>query len=363
MGFRFSKRISILPGIGLNLSKSGVSLSLGPRGAKTTISTKGIRETLRIPGTGLSWSKTHSFGGKGKESPAASNKGSGTRRSTTQRKEPAPEQDYSIQSDREKLDLGFFSRLLLSEPEKQCVEGLKAYLRGDRLGALVNLKAAAPTIPDAAFTAAFIELDEAPDEALRLLDLAKQHLNELGRFYVKYQLELTMTIAICDGVVTGLQPEPRAIALAEVEALQKQGKFAEASQILTSLLQQRPGDLLAIASLADLVLDGAPDDKGWLEAIIQHTANLKNDSPLHTVLLYFRAVALHNLNLATPALETVNAALKTTAGRSPDLLLDLRALKAGLLDEEGKTALARKEWEKIYADNPSYPGVAERLEG
>ena len=173
MGFRFSKRISILPGIGLNLSKSGVSLSLGPRGAKTTISTQGVRETLRSPGTGLSWSKTHSFGGKGKGSGSADAKGEGTRRTTARRSAPTQEQDYSIQSDRAKLDLGFFSRLLLSEPEKQCVEGLKAYLRGDRLGALVNLKAAASAIPDAAFTAAFIELDEAPDEALRLLSLAK----------------------------------------------------------------------------------------------------------------------------------------------------------------------------------------------
>ncbi|MBQ6470661.1 MAG: DUF4236 domain-containing protein, partial [Victivallales bacterium] len=358
MGFRFSKRINILPGIGLNLSKSGVSLSLGPRGAKTTISTKGVRETLRIPGTGLSWSKTHSFGGKGKENGTATAKGGSTRRTATKRSESAQEQDYSIQSDREKLDLGFFSRLLLSAPEKQCVEGLKAYLRGDRLGALVNLKAAASVIPDAAFTAAFIELDEAPDEALRLLALAKQRPNDLGKFYVKYQLELTMTIAICDGVVTGLQPEPKAIALAEVEALQKQGKFAEASQILTDLLQQRPGDLLAIVSLADLVLDGAPEDKTWLETILRHTANIGNDSPLHTVALYFRAVALHNLDLPEPALETVNLALKSASGRSPDLLLDLRALKAGLLDELGKTAPARKEWEKIYAENPDYPGVA-----
>ena len=36
MGFRFSKRIKILPGVSINLSKSGVSASVGPRGAKST---------------------------------------------------------------------------------------------------------------------------------------------------------------------------------------------------------------------------------------------------------------------------------------------------------------------------------------
>ena len=33
MGFRFQKRIKIMPGVRLNLSKSGASWSVGPRGA------------------------------------------------------------------------------------------------------------------------------------------------------------------------------------------------------------------------------------------------------------------------------------------------------------------------------------------
>lgn len=31
MGFRFSKRITLLPGVRLNISKSGISTSIGPR--------------------------------------------------------------------------------------------------------------------------------------------------------------------------------------------------------------------------------------------------------------------------------------------------------------------------------------------
>lgn len=57
MGFRFQRRFTILPGVVLNFSKSGVSLSLGPRGAKYTLSTKGHRGTIGIPGTGMSYSK------------------------------------------------------------------------------------------------------------------------------------------------------------------------------------------------------------------------------------------------------------------------------------------------------------------
>ena len=58
MGFRFSRRIRILPGVRLNLSKSGVSTSIGGHGAWLTFGKRGTRATVGIPGTGLSYSTT-----------------------------------------------------------------------------------------------------------------------------------------------------------------------------------------------------------------------------------------------------------------------------------------------------------------
>jgi Protein of unknown function (DUF4236) len=55
MAFRFNKRISILPGIRLNLSKDGGSLSVGPRGASITLGKRGVFGNIAIPGTGLSY--------------------------------------------------------------------------------------------------------------------------------------------------------------------------------------------------------------------------------------------------------------------------------------------------------------------
>jgi hypothetical protein len=62
MGFRFQKRISILPGVRINLSKGGVSTSLGPRGADVNIGKDGIATNAGIPGTGLSYRQK--LGGK-----------------------------------------------------------------------------------------------------------------------------------------------------------------------------------------------------------------------------------------------------------------------------------------------------------
>ena len=65
MGFRFQKRLSILPGVRINLSKGGVSTSLGPRGADVNIGRDGVTTNAGIPGTGLSYrSKLGGHGGK-----------------------------------------------------------------------------------------------------------------------------------------------------------------------------------------------------------------------------------------------------------------------------------------------------------
>jgi tetratricopeptide (TPR) repeat protein len=73
MGFRFFKRVKVLPGVTLNLSKSGVSVSVGPQGAKVTVGSGGANLTLGIPGTGLYWTGKLGDvlgGDKDKESPA-----------------------------------------------------------------------------------------------------------------------------------------------------------------------------------------------------------------------------------------------------------------------------------------------------
>jgi hypothetical protein len=55
MGFRFSRRIKILPGVTVNLSRSGVSTSIGVKGAHVTLGHGKVRETVSLPGTGLSY--------------------------------------------------------------------------------------------------------------------------------------------------------------------------------------------------------------------------------------------------------------------------------------------------------------------
>jgi len=56
MPFRFYRRVHILPGVSVNVSKSGPSLSVGVRGAHVTLGRNGVSRTVGIPGTGIYYS-------------------------------------------------------------------------------------------------------------------------------------------------------------------------------------------------------------------------------------------------------------------------------------------------------------------
>ena len=57
MSLRFLRRVSVLPGVRLNFSRSGVSTTIGVRGASLTLGGRyGATANLGIPGSGLSLS-------------------------------------------------------------------------------------------------------------------------------------------------------------------------------------------------------------------------------------------------------------------------------------------------------------------
>jgi hypothetical protein len=74
VGWRYRSSIRLLPGLRVNLSKSGASLSLGRRGATVNLGRRGIRGTVGLPGTGISYSETapwHQRAGEAAKSNAA----------------------------------------------------------------------------------------------------------------------------------------------------------------------------------------------------------------------------------------------------------------------------------------------------
>ncbi len=74
MAFRFQRRITLAPGLRLNLSKRGLGLSVGPRGAGLSVGPRGVQGHAGLPGTGLAYRQkpnNKDAGRRGAASPAS----------------------------------------------------------------------------------------------------------------------------------------------------------------------------------------------------------------------------------------------------------------------------------------------------
>ena len=75
MGLRFRKSITILPGVKLNLGKTGASVSVGTKGLHANLHTSGkLTTTASLPGTGISYVKTKNVKKLAKDAKAAAEK-------------------------------------------------------------------------------------------------------------------------------------------------------------------------------------------------------------------------------------------------------------------------------------------------
>lgn len=147
------------------------------------------------------------------------------------------------------------------------------------------------------------------------------------------------------------------------ELYQHAGRREEAIGLMQQLHEANPADQAIKLSLADLLFEDRDD-----EAVIELGAGIANDSDVALGLLHLKAKALLRAGMATAGISDLTACLKKTSGRDPELLHEIRydramAYRAMAYEELGQKAKARAEWEKLYAEDPSYRDVKERVTG
>lgn len=334
MSFRFWRRVSLAPGVTLNLSKSGGSLSFGPRGAKYTIGPRGRRATVGLPGTGLFYTVHEPNHGGRQASP------------------PVPARD--------RLDLGFFQRLFTPADERGLVEGLRAVTQGDEAAALAALDGVAH-LPDAAWILGMLRLKgEEFGAARRHFETVLAGLERLGTYLDKYEVVLRVSLPITPEVQAEVFPRERGTRLALVEIAQREGRRDEAMAHLDRLLEIDATDPVVLVSFAELALDD-PDDRALMERVVALTASAVNDTSIDTALLLYRARALAALGLADAAIEVLTLANRRRKDRAPELLRQIRYDRAVLYDQVGRRAQARREFERLYAEDPGFEDLRARL--
>lgn len=362
MGFRFFKRMNVLPGVTLNLSKSGGSFSVGPQGARLTVGPQGARVSLGIPGSGMyyttnfSLSKIGKLFGKGTEATEATETAEtqATTKTPAQAKAPVPQQSEQVTPD----DI---EKVAAPEEQKSLAAGCKALASGNEDEALAQFQQATH-LADGAFLAGVLALKKGQlDDATQYLTTAVGKEQELGKQLATYGINATMSLAVTEEVAAHVEPSLRGVLLALAEVYQAQGKQADAVACLERLQKMTPDDLVVKLSLAELLVEGGPGDHATLQKVVQLTEGVENESAIQAALLLFKAQALRGLGLLDAAQEVLASTLRRQKDRPDELLRALRYERGMVYESQGQARKARSEFEKIYAEDPNYEDVATRL--
>jgi tetratricopeptide (TPR) repeat protein len=337
MAFRFWRRVRLAPGVTLNLSKSNASLSFGPRGAKYTISPRGNRATAGLPGTGLFYT-VHDRKRAGRGGPA-----------------PLP----SVPQ-RDRLKLGFFQRLMTPAEEKRFIDGIRALNDGDQDGALAALEDAGD-LPDAAWMAGMIRLRrEEFDRARAHFEHALARLGDLGGLFAKYEIAAQASLPITSDIFAHVFPRERGTRLALVEIAQLEGCHPDAMGHIERLMEIDATDPVVLLSFAELALD-TPDDRALMDRVVRATVDVENETPVDTAILLYRGRALAALGMPDAAIDVFTLANRRRKDRPEGLLLQIRYDRAVLYEQVGRAAQARREFERLYAEDHELEDVRARL--
>jgi tetratricopeptide (TPR) repeat protein len=346
LGVRIRRSIRLGPGVRLNLTKTGVGASFGIRGARYTVNSSGRRtRTVGIPGTGLSYIETQ--GGR---------RSSGRQGAGRQTYVPAASAPQLLPK----------PGWLAGTADRRYYDGLQAFLADQPVRALAAFEACLAAEPRAVsahlFCAILAGKTDAPDAIqIQHLETAVQSHNPIpDALQAKYlpagMVALRLSVKITENIQAEAPFDLIGATLMLAELYQHAGRLEDAIGLVQQLHEAHAADPAIRLSLADLYYaDG--DNEGVLES----ASSASNDSDLGVALLHLRAAAMFSMDHWDGAFDSFREALAKTAGRDPELLKVVRYDRALAYEAAGQKAKAKADLERIFAADPGYQDVRDRL--
>jgi tetratricopeptide (TPR) repeat protein len=323
MGFRMRKSFKIVPGVRLNVSKSGVGTSVGGKYGRYSAHSSGRRTVSAGTGVpGVYYQKSVSGGpsrSAGQSAPAA----------------PAPSAPKP----------GLFA----SKGEKELYNAIKA----QSVPAIRAVGDAHPDYRVASYSlAGLMLLDDDPAQAKTLLTSVFDAGGDPARdgFVTKY-LATRIDLPIAAGITAALPVSRDAVGLALAELRQEDDDLPGAIDVV----EQLEPSAYAAVSLAELyTLADRPDD------VVDLTEGVTNEDDATALLLVFRGAAFRRQGFHDAAHEALKEALRSRSRAAPIRHLALSERAENYL-AQGKKSMARKDLERILAEDSDYEGVRDRL--
>ena len=347
MGLRYQKRIQLGKFLRLNISKSGVGASVGIPGLRFSTGPRGTQFTFGLPGTGLSYTKRVGAG-RGLSWFGMFSGGSGS--SGGSGGDGDNEEEF-----RSLPSPGMFA----SSEEKNLAKGLEIYWAGEVDEALQHLLKAAPKEPGAALMSAKILTKRNASQKRRAIPLLENVLQGEDEFPTplmeKYLNNVQMEVLIIPNLAVYIPIDGVAAALMLVELYQEQKRLDEAIGLLEDI-EQLAGTNALCLSLCDLYAE----TEDW-DAIIKRASHVESEDDITLAIMIFYGMALRAKGMPDAAISTLSKAVRRKKNRNPAILRDGRYWRALAYQDSGKKSRAREELEKLYAEEPEFRDVAQRL--
>ena len=326
MSFRMRKSIKVARGVKVNVSKSGVGASVGGRGGRYSVHSSG-RHTVSagsgvVPGVYYQKSTGGSRGGRKTASqPIAAGP-------------PTPKKPGLFAPKGEKL--------LYKAVKTQDAQAIQQVGNEHAEYRLAAYSVAGLMI---------LSKDQATSELL-LGDAFSTGKDPASDKFISSYLYMRIELPIAEGVTAELPINRDAVGLALAELKQDHGDVEGAIDVVEQL---EPTTYSAV-SLAELYAQA----ERWDE-LIELTEGIKNEDDAAALLCVFRGQAFREQGFHDAAHEAFKEALRS---RSRAATIRHHALheRAENYLAQGKKTMARKDLERILADDSSYQGVREKLE-
>ena len=332
MGFRMRKSFKVMPGVRMTVTPRGVSASVGGKAGRVTVNSRGrVTQTVRVPGTGVSYATSSSARGPqvGRRQPTPASRPD-TPAPPAPTKPPgmfAPKWEKALFKTLSDRDYGSLERLAASYPEARSIcMLLDAFMTEGPEG-------------DARGKAILEELWAVGYDPSR------------DRFLSTYAAGSAASVTLAPGVRATMPLSRDLIGLTLAELRQEVGDLPGAISVVESL----EPSLLAAVSLADLYIA-----QGRFEDVIELTNGIMATDDFSSFLLAQRGVAFRESGHHDTAPESFKAALSRRS-QPAELKHHTLAERALTYLREGKFGMARKDYERILAENPHHPGLAEAL--
>jgi tetratricopeptide (TPR) repeat protein len=313
------KSIKVAPGVRLNVSKTGVGGSVGGKYGRYSAHSSGRKTVSASTGVPGVYYQKGVGGGKSKS-------------------RAAPPPAAKAQKP------GIFA----PKGEKELYKAIKA----QDVQAIRRVGDEHPDFRLASYSLAGLMLLEDAPQATDLLAAAFATGQDpaTDKFVTKY-LATRLELPIAEGIAAELPVSRDAVGLALAELRQEHGDLEGAIDVVEQL---EPTTYSAV-SLAELYLRA-----GRFDEVVELTEGMKNEDDASALLCVFRGAAFREQGFHDAAHEALKEALRSRSRAVSIRHLALSERAANYI-AQGKTAMARKDLERILAEDSGYEGVREQL--